>query len=79
MELQKRKNTRLKGFDYSSNGAYFITICTQDRQHLFGASIWQRSYHDHIVKNEDEYFRIWQYIDENPARWIDDEYYCEKG
>lgn len=27
---------RLKNYDYSSNGAYFITICTRNRQHLFG-------------------------------------------
>ena len=30
-ELQKRKRNRLKEFDYSSNGAYFITVCTKDR------------------------------------------------
>ncbi len=36
MELPKRKSIRLKEFDYSSNGAYFVTICTQDREMLFG-------------------------------------------
>ena len=36
MELPKRKNLRLKSYDYSSNGAYFITICTQNKQSLFG-------------------------------------------
>jgi len=30
-ELPKRKSTRLQGFDYGKVGAYFITICTQDR------------------------------------------------
>ncbi len=35
-ELPKRKNIRLKNYDYSLNGAYFITICTQQRLHLFG-------------------------------------------
>ena len=158
MELPKRKNTRLKDYDYSQNGAYFITICTQDKKHLLGeivgeenldepsvgancvrpqlssseqmveneiatlskiyegvavdkfvimpnhihmilvidceggrtqfvpttsrivkqfkgiitkqigTSIWQRSYHDHIIRNENEYQEIWQYIDGNPAR-----------
>lgn len=29
-------STRLKNWDYGSNAAYFITICTQDRQHFFG-------------------------------------------
>jgi hypothetical protein len=29
--LPKRKSIRLKNFDYSSQGAYFVTICTRDR------------------------------------------------
>lgn len=29
-------SARLKGYDYASNGAYFITICTADRYHFFG-------------------------------------------
>ncbi|NOX38685.1 MAG: hypothetical protein GXO78_14235 [Calditrichaeota bacterium] len=31
-----RRSIRLKGYDYSQPGAYFITICTHDRQWLFG-------------------------------------------
>ena len=30
------KSARLAGWDYSQNGAYFITICTQQKQHFFG-------------------------------------------
>ena len=33
-ELPKRKPTRLKNFDYSSAGAYFVTICIRDRMHI---------------------------------------------
>ena len=33
-ELPKRKSTRLKNFDYSSEGAYFVTICVRDRMHI---------------------------------------------
>ena len=36
MELAKRKEIRLKEYDYSTNGAYFITICAKDKQKLFG-------------------------------------------
>ncbi len=40
MELYKNKyrisSARLQGFDYGANGAYFITICTQNREHFFG-------------------------------------------
>ncbi|MBR2081289.1 MAG: hypothetical protein IJ980_06620, partial [Oscillospiraceae bacterium] len=35
MDLPKRKPTRLAGYDYSEDGAYFITICTHNRKRLF--------------------------------------------
>ena len=157
MELAKRKPTRLKGYDYSQNGAYFITICTYQRRcllssisvgeglcalpkntlspigaevektvqfisendagvridkyvimpnhiHLivvlektggdgtpplqnvigrlksyttnkFGSTLWQRSYHDHIIRGEKDYEKIWEYIDKNVIRWEKDCFY----
>ena len=33
-EFPKRKSTRLKGFDYSTTGAYFVTICIKDRNQI---------------------------------------------
>ncbi len=36
MNLPKRKRTRLKGYDYSLPGKYFITVCTKDRKQLLG-------------------------------------------
>ena len=36
MELKSRKPTRLKEFDYNTEGAYFVTICTQGRLCQFG-------------------------------------------
>ncbi len=30
------ESTRLPHWDYSSNGYYFVTLCTHDRQHFFG-------------------------------------------
>lgn len=40
-----------------------------------GVSIWQKSFHDHIIRNETDYLRIWNYIDTNPAKWREDCYY----
>ena len=40
-----------------------------------GFSLWQARFHDRIIRNEDEYNRIWTYIDENPSKWIEDKYY----
>lgn len=34
--MQTRKNIRLKEYDYSSKGMYFITICTKDKKDVFG-------------------------------------------
>ena len=133
----KRKNPRLKDYDYTLGGYYFITICTAGKKHYFGKivedkiqlseigklaynnienlekiynvikidkfvvmpnhihmiliidketdltlsriikqykewitktimkPIWQKSYYDHIIRNEKDYYRIWKYIDEN--------------
>jgi putative transposase len=36
-EIHHRRSIRLQGYDYSQSGAYFVTICTFQRQHLFGA------------------------------------------
>ncbi|MBO5837322.1 MAG: transposase [Oscillospiraceae bacterium] len=150
MELPQRKRLRLQDFDYSQNGAYFITVCTRDRKKILsdivgddahivpkpcgkvvekyicnvpeitkyvimpnhihmlieigsgtmwassptsgkvasivrsiktlttkeiGASVFQRSYYDHIIRNEQDYLEIWRYIDENPVKWQLDEFY----
>jgi REP element-mobilizing transposase RayT len=34
--MRKRRSIRLKDYDYSQAGAYYITICTRDRECLFG-------------------------------------------
>lgn len=158
IDLPFRKPTRLKGYDYSAPGAYFVTVCTHGRQELLseivgedahilpqpklteignvcdkyinninikyenvtvdkyiimpnhihmiiflhgrmwassptknlnniigsfktmvtketGNSIWQRSYHDHVIRDEKDYQRIWEYIDTNAAKWEDDCFY----
>jgi REP element-mobilizing transposase RayT len=38
---KSRKNIRLKEYDYSNNGAYFITICTKDRNNIFWKDLTQ--------------------------------------
>lgn len=34
--IHHRRSIRLKGYDYSQAGLYFVTICVQNREHLFG-------------------------------------------
>lgn len=38
-------------------------------------SIWQRSFHDHIIRNKKDYCRIAEYIENNPFLWVYDKYY----
>lgn len=40
-----------------------------------GFSVWQKSYHDHIIRNELNYYKIWQYIDTNIKNWEKDCFY----
>ena len=39
-----------------------------------GFSVWQRSFHDHIIRNEREFLEICNYIDNNPMNWVNDIY-----
>ena len=52
---------------------YFKRSVTQKN----GKNIWQRSCYDHIIRDEADYRRIWEYIDTNPAKWREDCYYEE--
>lgn len=161
-KLRKRKINRLENWDYSTNGGYFITICTDNRKHILskifvgdgfpvpqltktgriiedyikninskypcvtvnqyvvmpnhihlllfidnngtgnpsptvgniigwfkynttksvnekyntaGRKLWQRSYYDHIIRDEKDYMEKRNYILTNPSKWSDDEYY----
>ncbi|HNJ92308.1 MAG TPA: hypothetical protein PKK02_04250, partial [Nitrosomonas sp.] len=37
--------------------------------------VWQRNYYEHIIRNEDSYLKIADYIQTNPQRWEIDTYY----
>ena len=39
------------------------------------SSFWQRSYFDHVIRDETDYRIRWNYMDGNPARWAEDKYY----
>ena len=161
-ETCRRRSIRLKSYDYAQAGAYFITVCAQGRECLFGEcadgkfnfneagqfvkqcwfdiprhfphaeldafvvmpnhvhgiivitdsvgakhfsplprgtsktigsivrgfkigvtkwfrintdifTVWQRNYYEHVIRNEESLNRIREYIQNNPARWAEDE------
>jgi len=58
-------------------GAY-KTVSTKRINALRGVSgeiVWQRSFYDHILRSEADLNRVRGYIDNNPARWAEDENY----
>ena len=153
-EIPKRKQIRIEDYDYSAPGAYFVTICTANREkilwkdgrfelcspakivlsnagmivckeieklntiynavsvdtfcimpdhiHLLlvihtdadgrtqfaptisrvvkqfkgaitkqiGRSIWQKSFHEHGIRNQQDYDEIWRYIENNPLKYM---------
>ena len=40
-----------------------------------GQSVFQTSFYDHIIRDEDDYLTKAQYIENNPAKWTEDKYY----
>jgi REP element-mobilizing transposase RayT len=156
----QRKSNRLKNYDYSQNGAYFLTVCAKNREEIFsrivpknkfetnsiltqigktieneiqilsktyenirvdsyvimpnhlhlilfieskisdcvnhqknkkpaisnimnqfkrsvslktGFSVWQKSFHDHVIRDEMDYVLKANYVNDNPANWLEDE------
>ncbi len=58
--------------------AYFKYASTKNFRLLGGVSfgrLWQRGYHDHVIRNETDLKRIREYIQNNPRKWHLDRYF----
>ena len=55
----------------SSDIRSFKTLVTKK----VGQSIWQTSFHDHILRDPNDYLFHREYMDKNPAKWLRDPYY----
>ena len=65
-----RGDPPLQIYDIIGNFKSFTT-------HRYGKILWQRSFHDHIIRNEGDYLKIWNYIDTNPQKWNEDCFFTE--
>ncbi len=145
-QYPSRKSPRIPAYDYATPGYYFVTICTHEKQCIFGTTeklndlgelvksellavpkfyngvridqyvvmpnhihaiivlepvpnlpkldnvvcafkagvtrkakkpftIWQRSFHDHAIRSQAEYEKIWIYVKYNAQKWSDDCYF----
>ncbi len=54
----------------------FKSLATRLARPLISApSLFQRSFYDHIVRNDEDYRNIWDYIESNPDKWSADCFY----
>ena len=56
----------------------FVSALKRLANREIGKKIFQRSYHDHIIRNHADYLKIWEYIDNNPKQWELDCFYLEE-
>ena len=55
----------------------FISLFKRYCNREYGENIWQRSYFDHVIRDENDYLTKWNYIDGNPSKWESDDYYIK--
>jgi putative transposase len=53
----------------------YIRGVKQKNWHRFNKKLWQRNYYEHIIRSEDSYLQISEYIRTNPMKWHEDKYY----
>lgn len=60
-------------------GQYKSGVSRKIRKHFSDTTVWQRSFHDHIIRSRASYEKIWEYIETNPLRWEKDCFYQPVG
>ncbi len=53
----------------------FVSTLKRYTNRRAGCNLWQRSFYDHIIRDEEDYLAIAGYIQTNPARWREDRFY----
>ena len=55
----------------------YIRLVKRGQDAPFDKHLWQRSFHDHVIRNETDYRMIAEYIQSNPRLWHKDCFYEE--
>ena len=58
-------------------GSYKSYVSKKIHEKYGDFPVWQVSFHDHVIRNQQSYEKIWQYIETNPIRWQEDCFYKE--
>jgi hypothetical protein len=65
----RRKSRSLSSFVAGFKSA----VTSRAGRELNMSGIWQRNYYDHIIRDDQDYMNIWDYIDTNPQTWQEDQ------
>ena len=49
---------------------YQVTKTATRQGHTAGKKLFQRSYYDHVIRNQQDYNEVWEYIENNPRKWV---------
>ena len=53
----------------------YITGVKQKKWRPFQQKLWQRNYYEQVIRDEQSYLELVQYIQNNPLKWLEDKYY----
>ena len=56
----------------------FVAALKRLTNQELGYDLFQRSYHDHIIRGQQDYLKIWNYIEGNPSKWEEDCFYVKE-
>ena len=56
----------------------FKSLATREcRKQYPDLQVFQTSYYEHVIRGDTDYREDWEYIENNPARWMEDDYYLQ--
>jgi len=58
---------------------YKSGVSREIRQNGSDITVWQRSYHDHVIRDQKSYENIWNYIVGNPMDWNKDCFFVDSA
>ena len=72
------EENKMNMYGVSSIVGTFKSLVTKECRERFQVNqIFQSSFYDHIIRSEKDYWKIYEYIEKNPANWIYDRYYFD--
>ncbi len=57
---------------------YKAGVSREVRKVIPDMKVWQRSFYDHVIRDQQDYENIWNYIENNPLKWKDDRFYFQE-